>query len=166
MPTFNMLAEIFPSLLSSLITKTWDQLADTHQFRQLREAARERLLRDTALNVEVWNICADVPDKQMVVDAFNINAFNEMAGQDVPLRLFLRAKDLPQAAINYLRNTETPDARYRVWTAEIHTEVELFERLWHRLRVLKVRSTVLGTHGNLDYLMHLHRALALSLKST
>ena len=96
-----------------------------------------------------------------------MDALGSLCSLNLPLKVVLdeaRLAPKVKALLQGENRNASIDARFKRWSASIETEVDLVERIWHRMHVLKSRRKVGGEVGNLDYLFHLVRALDASLK--
>lgn len=155
------------SVISLLLEKSLDGRAKSAESSMLREALRERLAREVRLNLAMWDLPATKPQPEIFASLVCIEAFDAICTLNLPLRLILNQDGLSISARRYIEAEaakEKSDSRFKQWTADINNEVVLVERIWHRLRVLRYRQNLNGSFGNLEYLMHLHRALLLTLQ--
>ena len=151
------------NLVMLALQKGWDSLEKGSEAKKLRLAIRSRLARETRFNLEVFKGLDD-PDKlSLVAAACSIEAIDEICSLNIPISLFFDGEELPEGVIEYLRGESVSNGNFKKWTADIHNEVELVERVWHRLRILKVRYTQQVALGDLDYGRHLLQALLQSL---
>ena len=149
------------AIIAVLIENGLDGKAKTTESALLRESLRERLAREVRLNLALWSLPASKPRPDAFATMVSRDAFDAVCTLNLPLRLILDADKLSddaRALLDNGSNGNPPDARFKQWTAGIRSEVILVERIWHRLRVLQYRQDLDGSLGNLEYLMHLHRA--------
>jgi hypothetical protein len=160
-----MLEAIVINLIDKISGKTWDQIASSNQTRLLREVVHERILRELRLNIAVWQLFREKAEPGIVAKLISVAAFNEVSSLSVPLRLLFNTNSLSKSARDLLIDGGKIDGRYKKWSAGIDNEIDLIERIWHRLRVLEARQQLKGSLGNMEYLMHLHRVLVMALDS-
>ena len=155
------------NIIAILIEKGWDTKTRSAQSRLLRDALRERLAREVRLNLAVWDLCKGKSSQKDIADLLSMEALGSLCSLNLPLRVILDDVSLPLKAKALLKGENRKaliDARFKRWSASIVSEVDLVERSWHRMHVLKSRKNVDGEVGNLDYLFHLLRALEIALK--
>lgn len=160
--------ELFSGVTTKLVGLGLEKWGSAKEARLLRAAIRDRLHRDVKLNLEVWKLYEKSEDPATALaDLISVTAFNEVCSLNLPLWAVL--SDMPALSRNVQdhmqqNNVAHPNGNYSRWTADIHTEIDLIERIWHRLRVLKARCSLDGSLGDCAYLMHLHTALDLHLR--
>jgi len=158
-----MLEALATNLVVSCFDKTWSQISKTQEASLVRCAARDRLQRELRLNLEVWKLTRRSASSEQLAELLSMDAFDEVMSLSAPLKVLFLKNALSAKAIEYLLR-DNIDKRFKKWSANINNEVELVERTWYRLRVLKVRRKINGSVGSLAYLMHLHEALDIALK--
>lgn len=154
------------TIISVLIQKGFDGKEKSYESALLRDSLRERLAREVRLNLAMWDLPASKPRPQAFAAMVSRDAFDSVCMLNLPLRLILDASGLATDAKALLEAgppSDSSDARFKLWAVGITNEIILVERIWHRLCVLKYRQNLDGSLGNLEYLMHLHRALELTL---
>lgn len=157
-------------LLGTLFSKGIQHWSASKEASLLKAALRDRLHREVRLNLEVWKLfesSKDKPEPSKLADLLSMDAFREVCTLNLPLSELMADEDLPEKAQQLLqqKGVDKPNKNYTNWARDIRTEVDLIERIWHRLHVLKVRQQLGGALGDGAYLIHLHRVLAMSLQT-
>lgn len=158
---------MFDAIIAALIEKGIDVKNKTQESELLRTAVRERLGREVRLNLAMWNLPAARPRPKVFAAMVSMEAIEAVCMLNLPLRIVLDEESLSITARKFLDTGgegDSSDGNFRRWAAGITSEVILVERIWHRLRVLKFRQVLDGSLGNLAYLMHLHRAMEITLQ--
>ncbi|KGE03822.1 hypothetical protein [Pseudohaliea rubra] len=156
------------TIIAVLIEKGLDGKAKSSESALLRDTLRERSAREVRLNLALWKLPASKPRPHAFAAMVSSDAFDAVCTLNLPLRSILDVNELAAEAKDLLEagpEGERLDTRFKQWAAGITNEVILVERIWHRLRVLQCRQDLDGSLGNLDHLMHLHRALEMRLTS-
>ena len=151
------------STIASLSAERW---ARSTEVRFLRDALRERLHREVRLNLELYEILSDEGQLPRFDELMYADAFREVSLLNLPLSRILGSDPLPTEVRDLLlqKAAVTPHGNFVNWSQNIHSEIDLIERVWHRMRVLRIRARIDGSLGNLEYLHHLLRALDGSLR--
>ena len=161
--------EVLSGLVPTLFAKGLERWSSTKEAEWFKAAIRNRLLREVRLNLEIWKLFdrpKEIPDPSKLAELLSIQAFNEVCTLSLPLSELMGSEPLGADVLRYLRMEEhpNPNKSYQNWVKTIETEVDLIERIWHRLHVLKARHQLGGELGDNAYLMHLLRGLDMSLK--
>lgn len=162
-----MLELLLPQI-PGILSQGWSELQKRVEFKRFREAVVDRLGRELRLNLELWDLSQgrlgkDVDWSRLITS----NAFDELFRLPVPLRLVLNDhKSLSDVAVKYLQGGSLRDTRYATWAKNITTEVDLAERIWHRMRALTVRQELGWLPGSAEYLVFLQRAMLMHLKES
>ncbi|MDD2546294.1 MAG: hypothetical protein PHI55_08435 [Burkholderiaceae bacterium] len=160
--------ELFSGMAPALISLGLEKWGTAKEARLLRAAIRDRLHREVKLNLEVWKLYDKAEQPAIdLADLVSVAAFNEVCSLNLPLWAVLADRPaLSPTVQGHLQQTGNAqrNGNYVRLTADIATEIDLIERIWHRLRVLKARHSLDGSLGDCAYLMHLHAALDLHLR--
>lgn len=158
--------ELFSGVFSNLISKGLETWSEAKETELLRAAIRSRLHREVKLNLEIWKLVRKEAENVVLADLVSSDAFSEICSLNLPLDALLGRDPLPLEVFQLLQQYQNTSANqnYINWAKEIQTEIDLIERIWHRLRVLKVRKELNGSMGDTGYLFHLHAALEICLR--
>jgi len=160
-----MLELLLPQI-PGLLSQGWDDLHKAVEFKRFREAVVDRLGRELRLNLELWGLSQgrlekDVDWSRLVTSS----AFDELFQLPIPIRMVLN-ESLNEATLEYLRAASVRNSRHASWAQNIKTEVDLAERIWHRMRALTVRQNLGWLPGSVAYLVFLQQAMLMQLKET
>lgn len=151
-------------LLMFSLEKGWGALEKGANTKKLRQAVRARLARETRFNLELWQLSHKKMGKSLFAEGCRLDAIEEVCSLSVPISLFFDDNGLNKDAASLLVGDTVTNENYKKWAAEISNEVDLIERVWHRLQLLKIRHAQAVPLGDVRYACHLLRGLDKSLR--
>lgn len=158
--------DLLSGIVSTIASLGAEQWRRSSEVGFLRDALRERLHREVRLNLELYEILSEEEQLPRFDELMSADAFLEVCSLNLPLSRILGSDPLPTEVRDLLlqKGAATPNGNFVNWSQNIQCEIELIERVWHRMRVLRIRGRIDGSLGNLEYLRHLLRALDASLR--
>lgn len=160
--------ELLSGLIGTIFSKGLDYWNGSREARLVKLALRDRLHREVRLNLEIWKLFdqrKNKPTPEFLASLLSIKAFDEVCTLNFPLSELLGTERLSPNVCRHLQLEGKTNANKRVRqrVKSISTEVDLIERIWHRLHILKERQQLGGSLGDNDYLKHLLVCLDISL---
>lgn len=163
--------ELLSGLIGTIFSKGLDHWNGSREARLVKLALRDRLHREVRLNLEIWKLFdqrKNKPTPEVLASLLSVKAFDEICTLNFPLSELLGAECLPSDVSRHLQLEGKPNAnkKFKQRVKSITSEVDLIERIWHRLHILKARQQLSGSLGDIDYLKHLLVGLDIALSES
>jgi hypothetical protein len=145
-----------------------DQLIKNKEFNRLREAINEKIEREIRFNQELLKeiVRRKTPDNLALVsrmtEALQTTAFDSIIESSIPLGAIFDNKDICEDAWkDFWDNYPYPSLNFFNWAKGISNETLLIERIYHRIKIIKVFSNleISKGHQSLKYVMFLISAM-------
>ncbi len=147
-----------------------DAFRKSEEIKNLTMVIQDRIRREARFNAAVLDeICKEEhgqPKNPMdvrvaLVRSLRTHAFDDVNNGSIPLDLFFSASLNREQWPNW-RNKD----QYMKYTASDAHQLDLLERVYHRINLAKTFAECGKLQGNLDYIRFMLAALDISIKST
>jgi hypothetical protein len=163
---------ILESVVGQFIGKGVEYLKGSIEFKRSKDAINERIARELRFNDELLKAIlkhkkGEKPELiSHLTESLQTKAFDAISDSSIPLTLFFAESDIRQEDWKSIQEKfPYPSAIYFKWASTIGDSTELIERIYHRMKIIKLFSAldISKNQQSIKYVLFLIRAYQLGI---
>jgi hypothetical protein len=163
---------ILESVVGQFIGKGVEYLKGSIEFNRSKDAINERIARELRFNDELLKaILKHKKEKEPelishLTESLQTTAFDAISDSSIPLTLFFAESDIRQEDWKSIQEKfPYPSAIYSKWASTIGDPTMLIERIYHRMKIIKLFSTldISKNQQSIKYVLFLIRAYQIGI---
>ena len=147
--------EMLDSTISVIISKLFDSNQDAKDNDKLIKSVKESILRELRFNRELFKeMEKNTKDRLNIIKYLKTNNFDRLEENYIPLTLFFNSKETSIFKEIISENSQKiTNKNYLKWIANCNTAYLLIEKIYHRIKILKVleKNNIIKNKTSLGY---------------